>query len=199
VQAHGVYHITARPSVLEWQTHADALMRLLGTHAPPRRGVAHRARDRPLARRAAEYPLQTRRVAWAVGDGATLDDHPLSIRSAAVHPAQRLGEHRRISRWNCSPLSITVTAASCWRLTSSRRPCARYVCLRWLRRLPKPSDSPVAQRFARSSARVFEALDADALVGLVRLAVALERRADRHEVRHRAGVCASAIVVGCDS
>jgi hypothetical protein len=30
VQAHGVYHITARPSVLEWQTHADALMRLLG-------------------------------------------------------------------------------------------------------------------------------------------------------------------------
>jgi hypothetical protein len=30
VQAHGVYHITVRPSVLEWQTHADALMRLLG-------------------------------------------------------------------------------------------------------------------------------------------------------------------------
>ena len=30
VQAHGVYHITVRPSVLEWQPHADALMRLLG-------------------------------------------------------------------------------------------------------------------------------------------------------------------------
>ena len=38
----------------------------------------------------------------------------------------------------------------------------------------------------------FEAFDADALVGLVRLAVALERRADCHKVRHRAGVCASA-------
>jgi hypothetical protein len=30
VQTHGVYHITVRPSVLEWQSHADALMRLLG-------------------------------------------------------------------------------------------------------------------------------------------------------------------------
>jgi hypothetical protein len=67
----------------------------VGTRPLLGRGVAHGAGDCPLARRAAEHPLQTQRAAWAVGDGATLDDHPLSIRSAAVHPAQRLGEHRR--------------------------------------------------------------------------------------------------------
>ncbi|PMB26906.1 hypothetical protein CEN46_02605, partial [Fischerella thermalis CCMEE 5318] len=57
------------------------------TRPLPRRGVAHCAGDCPLAYRAAEHPLQTQRATRAVGDRAALDDDPLPLRAAAVHPA----------------------------------------------------------------------------------------------------------------